>query len=424
MSRLRVLLTNLTLASRTGTEGYVRDLAVALLRRGHFPLVYSPRLGEVAEEIRSATVPVTDNLASMSFRPDVIHGHHHPEVMTALLRYPGVPAVFVCHDWRAWHDAPPRFPRILRYVAVDDTCRDRLVLEAGIPERRVEVLLNFVDLERFRPRSPLPVRPARAVVFNNLAAEDKALPKIREACLRHGIALDVIGAAARSSSEAPEARLGAYDLVFARGRSAIEAMAVGAAVVLCGTDRFGEMVTCGNFEDLRRANFGRRRLQRSIAADAVAEEISRYDADDAARVSERVRRTASLEEAVDRWLGIYAAVVGEAASRDVDDAAEWHAAADYLREWQLQWFRLDDWLGDREAAQREIDARLAGRDRCPAEPPGLVAGHGRAIAELERLQAEVDALSRSTTVRLRNRVAALPLLGPLARALARRAVGR
>jgi hypothetical protein len=37
---------------------------------------------------------------------------------------------------------------------------------------------------------------------------------------------------------------------------------------------------------------------------------------------------------------------------------------------------------------------------------------------------EVDALSRSTTVRLRHRVAALPLLGPLARALARRAVGR
>jgi hypothetical protein len=37
---------------------------------------------------------------------------------------------------------------------------------------------------------------------------------------------------------------------------------------------------------------------------------------------------------------------------------------------------------------------------------------------------EVDALSGSTTVRLRNRVAALPLLGPLARALARRAVER
>ena len=32
---LRVLITNIILASRTGTELYVRDLAVELLRRGH-----------------------------------------------------------------------------------------------------------------------------------------------------------------------------------------------------------------------------------------------------------------------------------------------------------------------------------------------------------------------------------------------------
>lgn len=42
---MRVLITNNTLAGRAGSELYVRDLALALLRRGHTPLAYSTNLG-------------------------------------------------------------------------------------------------------------------------------------------------------------------------------------------------------------------------------------------------------------------------------------------------------------------------------------------------------------------------------------------
>ena len=61
---LRVLVTNRVLANRTGTELYVRDLALGLLRRGHHPVAYSPLLGKVAEELRAASVPVVDDLAA------------------------------------------------------------------------------------------------------------------------------------------------------------------------------------------------------------------------------------------------------------------------------------------------------------------------------------------------------------------------
>ena len=47
---LRVLLTNLRLDSRTGTEIVTRNLAEALMAAGHRPVVYPPRLGAVAEE--------------------------------------------------------------------------------------------------------------------------------------------------------------------------------------------------------------------------------------------------------------------------------------------------------------------------------------------------------------------------------------
>jgi hypothetical protein len=88
---MRILFTNNTLAERAGSELYVRDVAIALARRGHQPVAYSTLLGAVAEDLRAATIPVIDNLAQLAAPPDVIHGQHHLDTMTAALRFPGVP---------------------------------------------------------------------------------------------------------------------------------------------------------------------------------------------------------------------------------------------------------------------------------------------------------------------------------------------
>ena len=93
---MRVLITNNTLAGRAGSELYVRDLALALLRRGHSPLAYSTNLGEVARELLTATVPVVDDLDDIGAAPDIIHGHHHLDTMTALLHFDRTPAIYLC----------------------------------------------------------------------------------------------------------------------------------------------------------------------------------------------------------------------------------------------------------------------------------------------------------------------------------------
>jgi hypothetical protein len=80
-------------------------------------VLYSPRPGALAESIRRETVPVVD-LDRLNATPDIIHGQHADETVTALLRFPRTPAVYVCHDWYLSIDTPPRFPRVLRYVAV------------------------------------------------------------------------------------------------------------------------------------------------------------------------------------------------------------------------------------------------------------------------------------------------------------------
>jgi glycosyltransferase involved in cell wall biosynthesis len=330
---MRVLITNLSLAGRTGTEVYVRDVAMALLERGHTPIVYSPVLGELAHELRQKTIPVVDNLDAISVKPDVIHGHHNNETMTALLRFPGVPAVYFIHDNMSLNDVAPVFPRILRYVAVDDTCRDRLMCEQAIPEERVRVLYSFVDLEKFKPRGPLPSSPRRALVYSHHSEHLKA---VREVCAGAGLALDVAGRAGNNIVAAPELLLGKYDIVFAKARCALEALAVGAAVVLCDFVGSGPMVTTAELNELRRYNFGHRLLRRPLDSNLLAQEIARYDPADAAEVSRRIREMAGLDSTVTELINLYREVIDEYSTLDGGDAeAEARAAACFLRRQSL-----------------------------------------------------------------------------------------
>jgi hypothetical protein len=329
---LRVLLTNRVLARRTGTELYVRDVATELLRRGHRPVVYSPRLGPVAHELRRSTIPVVDDLRRVAEPPDIIHGHHALETLTALLAFPGVPALSVCHSWVGWHDEPVPFPRIRRYLAVDDTCRDRLVSEHGIAPDRVDVVLNAVDLGRFPRRPPLPQRPARALIFSNSSAEHSPhVRAIRQACSNAGIAVEIAGLKSGRTLEQPEATLGSYDLVFAKARAAIEAAAVGAAVVLCDVAGAGPMVTTSNFDTLRRLNFGMRALRETPTVSWIAGQIDRYDVSDAAAVSRKVRDLSGHDAQIDQLLALYAEILAEAPPDDTSAGLEQQAAAAYLR---------------------------------------------------------------------------------------------
>ncbi|HEV8484822.1 MAG TPA: glycosyltransferase [Blastocatellia bacterium] len=379
---LRILITNNTLDSRAGTELYVRDVTTSLLARGHTPIAYSTTLGEVARELRSETIPVIDDLDSIAIAPDIIHGQHHLETMTALLRFPGVPAVYFCHGWLPWEEAPPRFPRILRYVAVDNTCRDRLVYEHGIPEDRIKVLLNFVDLERFKARGPLPPRPNRALVFSNNATEDSYVRMIRMVCERANIKLDVVGLKANNPLERPESVLGAYDLVFAKGRAALESLAVGAAVVLCDLTGIGPLVTAGEFDRLRSLNFGIRTLRDQVSEEVIERRIATYDRQDAAEVSRRVRATAGREAAVDQIEEVYREVLREFRSTSKSDPIEEQRAASAYLRWLTP--RLKDQTA---AASTWLQAQT--RPSQHAEPSGA-----RNTLEEQSQLGNVDSTSR------------------------------
>ncbi len=300
MRKLSVLFTNNTLSERAGSEMYLRDVAQALLDRGHHPVAFSLVLGAIADDLRRATIPVIDDLRQLSVPPDVIHGHHHLETLMAALRFPDVPIVHFCHGWIPWEERPLRHPSIQRYVAVDEVCLDRLVREEGIPAGQVEVLLNFVDLRRFRLREALPNRPRRALVFSNSATATGYPRIIEQACAAHGISLDIVGRGHGNSTATPEVLLAGYDLVFAKARAALEAMAVGCGVILADSIGCGPFVTPEMFDRLRMRNFGVRELHHDHTVEWYEAEIGRYAVEAIAEVGTRVRAEARLDCAVHR----------------------------------------------------------------------------------------------------------------------------
>jgi glycosyltransferase involved in cell wall biosynthesis len=384
MKPIRVLLTLRTLNRRSGSEAYVMDLARTLRRRGHEPIVYASEGGDLAHELKMSTVAVIERLDRMAVAPDVIHGNHHPETMTALLHFPDTPAIHVTHAWNSFEATPVHHPRVLTYVAVDDTCRDRLVQEEGIPPERVRVLQNGVDLDRFRPRAPLPARPKRALVFSNYATEGSHLEICAEACRRAGIEFAAIGSGVGREALLPEQVIGDYDLVFAKARCALEALAVGSAVVLCDATGSGPLVTAANVAPLRRENFGLRAMNRRLDADLLVGEIDRYDPTDAAAASRFVRETADLEKSTDDLIALYLEVIDEHRVRPRDLVAESQAAAAYLYRFAPSW---------RDADMLKLKLE-------------------NAEAERDRMRSEIAYFQESATWKLRERIIRLkPLVG-------------
>lgn len=290
---MRVLITNITCRELSGTVTFTRDLALALRRLGHDVSVFSLAGAQFRDEMKAAGVTVSTRLSSLG-RPDVIHGHHEPALMTALHCWPDVPAIWVCHDHLGRFDSTPRHPAIRRFFGVSRVCIQRLI-DDGVDPEQAEFLFNAVDTTRFARRRPLSLRPDRAVVLSNYASEATHLPAVREACDRLSMTLTVAGLGSGRATSNPETLLGESDVVFAKGRAAIEALCSGAAVVLCDARGVGPLVTPGNLEELRPMNFGFEALTHSLSAGALLEQLDHYNPSEATAVSERMRQIASID---------------------------------------------------------------------------------------------------------------------------------
>lgn len=299
---MNILITNYALTNRSGTTVFVRDLSYHLIARGHNVAVYSPNCGSFVEEIREFGVEVVEQIRKLQLKPDIIHGHHNLPLLTALRYLPSTPAIYVCHDFTAWQDYPIYHHNIIAYIAVDKLVQSRIHTVLNIPNEKIQLVYNSFNESRFTETRNLSVKPLSSLIYCKHPAVDRVIVPV---CDRLGIKVDIAGSGFKKVVAAPENLLHKYDLVFTSAMSAIEALASGAAVIVCdGRGAFG-MVSQSNYRYLQEYNFGLNTLQTKLSSEFVEDNINKYNREDAELVSKLVRQESQWCDRIVTWENIY-----------------------------------------------------------------------------------------------------------------------
>jgi hypothetical protein len=362
---VKILITSTGLEGRGGTESFVRCLARNLESLGHSVMAYGsdPRQHERFLEID--VVPVATDLENLPFTPDVIHAQHHLDTMTALTALPGVPAIYHSHG-AVWRGCIVKHPRIYRYLTMSRTSARRIAIESNIPENEIEVVLNGVELTRFAKVRTLPAQPARALFYNSRHDRDsETVAAISEAASKRGLHLDFVGYSFGGLKAEPETFLIDYDIVFASGVSAIEALASGCAVIVLGRTSCGEMVQPENFDHLRGVNFSIANNSPPPSVEKIEAELRNYSSERSAKVTERLRDEADFRKLVTRLVEIYTEAIEKNRTQTPDMKAESLATSQYLRRIVPLIKTTDNMLGrnwssaSRATSLEELSARVA-----------------------------------------------------------------
>jgi Glycosyltransferase Family 4 len=311
----RVLLVTVGLVGRTGTEVVTLETARGLRDRGCDVAIYAPQVGALGETMRASGFVVTKNAEFGDWVPDLIQANQTYPLVTVVCRFPDVPVVTICHDARVWYSEPLDLPNIQKQLAVDDACRERIATALPHLAEHVEVLHNSVDLDQFRPRARLPHRPRRALILTKHASHVDA---IRAACADIGLSVEALGSGVGREVDDLPARLPEFDLVFATARMALEALAVGCAVIVVDGRGLAGLVTLDVVASWRHRNFGFSLLTRTGSHQEIVSEIQRYDADDAGLVSQFIRRNSSLSAYLNRLEQIHTEVLARSPARPID----------------------------------------------------------------------------------------------------------
>lgn len=269
---------------------------------GHKVAIYSPHCGTLAEEIRAMGIEVVEEIERLQLKPDIIHGHHILPLFDALRHFPAIPAIYVCHDFTAWHDEPIYHPNITTYIGVGRLTQSRIQKVLNIPNDQVHLVYNSFNELLFTQIRDLPIKPLSCLVYSKYPNIDQVIVPV---CKRLGLKVDVAGSGFEQAVTKPENILSKYDIIFTSGMAAIEALASGAAVILCdGRGAFG-IVTTSNYKYVQEHNLGLKTLELELSPEFVEDNINKYNREDAELVSRLVRQESQWKNKIVVWESIY-----------------------------------------------------------------------------------------------------------------------
>lgn len=265
---MRILIATHHLVHGAGTETYVRTLATALARREHEVTVYSPFAGAVADDIRRSGIPVTDDIGSLRHEFfSVAHVHHNVIATQVRATLPDVPIVWLRHGLIPELEQPPTFvPEVTLAIARE---RARALTAEGY---EVSVVTNPIDTDFYAPGRPIRPQPKTAVVITNHLSPF-AWSTIEPACRTLDIEVRHVGLPDSPVADVREP-IDQADIVFAVGRTALEAGSMARAVLIHDHHGCDGWLDRSNYDDAAEFAFSGHRSWRLPSAEELSQLIS------------------------------------------------------------------------------------------------------------------------------------------------------
>jgi hypothetical protein len=182
-------------------------------------------------------------------------------------------------------------------------------VEKRIPETNISSVPNWVDLSRIPAPRPVAAKPNRILVFHSQLPHNRYGDAIRSAAVARGLEVVTSADWTDEQKKNPPQQLIGNDIVFASGRSAIEAAAAGCAVICVSPESSIGWAWPENFSAMRSKNFSPRQGDAKITTDQIAALLADYDSVKSNRLTEMVRQECTLEKATDQLLSIYERII-------------------------------------------------------------------------------------------------------------------
>lgn len=308
---MNILITNFIISGNSGTELYVKELAIELKNRRHAIEVYTLFLGNLSDELIHQNINVVSSLRLLKNKPDIIHAHHNILASKVISFFKFTPVVFFIHDRTSSLDYPYTHKNIIKYIAVDYNVIDRYLTEGDFKRSDIDIIFNWYNPDRFKVKEQINLIPKKALIFSNYIVKGQIFKEIKAACQSLNIDLDIIGSMSGNQHNNPELILNKYDIVFGKAKAGIEALSTANALVVCDTRGLGGMVTIANVEHYRNFNFGMKLMTRPIKKDLIIAEIKKYNPTDIDFVSKYIRANANFYSIVSEIENMYQNAIRE-----------------------------------------------------------------------------------------------------------------
>jgi hypothetical protein len=252
IAAVKILIGTRGLVAHGGSQSYVETAVAELRQLGHRVVVYSPNLGHVAGRLRSTGVEVVGSLDDVG-AVDVAHVQHASTAFSVRARFPRLPMVYVCHSSVLDIEDPPALAAPQIVVVLSNLVARRLAASAVAGSTEIVRLRQPVALA-FREDGMVPIRdsPRRAVYAGRRSPAFETF--LGSVCSQLGVELEWIGGTSDSVDDLTPAFMRS-DIVFAVGRTLLEAMALGRAGFVLDERGSGGFVTQESYQGIEDGAF-------------------------------------------------------------------------------------------------------------------------------------------------------------------------